>query len=57
VQGVVFVAIDVDASPALATKYGATALPLFVLLKNGKKIDTLVGAQQTNLRKKIIKHK
>jgi len=26
------------------------------MLKNGKKVDTVVGAQNTALRKKILKH-
>ena len=48
--------VDVDASPDLTNFYGASALPLFIFLVDGKKVDTLVGAQQTALRKKILKH-
>ena len=38
-----------------ASRYGASQLPLFVFLKRGKKVDSLVGAQNTALRKKILK--
>ena len=48
--------VDVDASPELTSTYGASALPLFVFLVRGKKVDTLVGAQQTALKKKVVKH-
>lgn len=48
--------VDVDESPDLTNFYGASSLPLFVFLVDGKKVDTLVGAQQTALRKKIMKH-
>lgn len=48
-------AIDVDLSPDLTSSYGASQLPLFVFLKKGKKVDSLVGAQNTTLRNKILK--
>ena len=48
--------VDVDESPDLTNFYGASSLPLFVFFIDGKKIDTLVGAQQTVLKKKILKH-
>ena len=48
--------VDVDESPDLTNFYGASSLPLFVFLVDGKKMDMLVGAQQTALRKKIVKH-
>ena len=48
--------VDVDEAAELATAYGASALPLFVLLRGGKKVETLVGAQKTALRKAVVKH-
>jgi len=48
--------VDVDESPDLTNFYGASSLPLFVFLVDGKKVDTLVGAQQTALKKKVMKH-
>ena len=47
-------AIDVDLSPDL-TSSGMSQLPLFVFLKKGKKVDSLVGAQNTARRNKILK--
>ena len=48
--------VDVDELPDLTNFYGASALPLFVFLVDGKKVDSLVGAQQTALKKKLLKH-
>ena len=48
--------VNVDESTDLTNFYGASALPLFVFLVDGKKVDTLVGAQQTALKKKLLKH-
>ena len=53
---VVVYKVDVDESHDLTNFYGASSLPLFVFLVDGKKVDTLVGAQQTVLRKKVLKH-
>jgi thiol-disulfide isomerase/thioredoxin len=55
-RNVVLYDVDVDESPDLTNFYGASALPLFVFLVDGKKVDTMVGAQQTALKKKILKH-
>jgi thioredoxin 1 len=57
-RSVVLYAVDVDedASADLTNFYGASSLPLFVFLVDGKKADTMVGAQQTALRKKILKN-
>jgi len=54
--GSVFCRVDVDTSDELTSAFGASALPLFVFLRRGKKVDSLVGAQQTALRKKVLKH-
>ena len=48
--------MDVDQSEQLKTQWNVPALPHFVFLKGGKKIDCLTGAQNTVLRKKVIKH-
>ena len=47
--------VDVDESHDLTLAYGASQLPLFVFLKKGKKVLSLVGAQNTALRNKILK--
>jgi thioredoxin-like negative regulator of GroEL len=51
-----FCAVDVDASRELSEAFGASALPLFVFLRRGKTVGALVGAQQTALRKKVLRH-
>jgi thioredoxin 1 len=37
--------VNVDEQPDLATKFRIMSIPTMVLLKNGKVIDTTVGAQ------------
>ena len=44
---------DVDDAPELAEKFGATQLPLFVILRDGVKCDALVGGKATALRQKV----
>ena len=45
---------DVDDAPELAEAYGATQLPLFVIFRDGKRWDQLVGGKQTVLRQKVL---
>ncbi|KAL4366293.1 hypothetical protein GQ457_05G018050 [Hibiscus cannabinus] len=52
-----FVKLDVDELPDVAQEYGVQAMPTFVLLKKGKELDRVVGAQKNDLEKKIQKHK
>jgi thioredoxin-like negative regulator of GroEL len=51
-----FFKIDVDQSDELVNSLKPSALPCFLFFVSGKKVDTLVGAQQTVLRKKVVKH-
>ena len=51
-----FASIDVDACAEAAGRAGAEKLPLFELLIGGNRVDTLVGAQQTALRRLVAKH-
>ena len=44
---------DVDDSPDLAEKFGATQLPLFVVFRDGVRCDALVGGKATALRQKV----
>ena len=46
-----FASVDVDACAEAAERAGAEKLPLFELLLGGKRVDSLVGAQQTQLRR------
>ncbi|KAL4351362.1 hypothetical protein GQ457_06G041780 [Hibiscus cannabinus] len=52
-----FVKLDVDELPDVAQEFGVQAMPTFVLLKNGKEVDRVVGAQKNELEKKVDKHK
>ncbi|KAA3464718.1 thioredoxin H2-like [Gossypium australe] len=47
-----FVKLDVDELP----EFGVQGMPTFVLLKKGKEVDRVVGAQKNDLVKKIEKH-
>jgi thioredoxin 2 len=38
------VKVDVDANPALATRFGAQSIPLLVVIKGGAEVDRIVGA-------------
>ena len=53
---VLFCKVDVDQSDELVNFLKPSALPCFIFFVRGKKVDTLVGAQQTALRKKVLKH-
>jgi thioredoxin 2 len=38
------VKVDVDANPALATRFGAQSIPLLVVIRGGEEVDRVVGA-------------
>lgn len=38
------VKVDVDANPALATRFGAQSIPLLVVMRDGAEVDRIVGA-------------
>uniref|UniRef100_A0A5B7CBE5 Putative thioredoxin H2 n=1 Tax=Davidia involucrata TaxID=16924 RepID=A0A5B7CBE5_DAVIN len=52
-----FVKIDVDELSDVAQEYGVQAMPTFVLIKQGKEVDRVVGAKKDELEKKIQKHR
>ncbi|CAM8876665.1 unnamed protein product [Rhodiola kirilowii] len=52
-----FIKIDVDELPAVSRDFGIQAMPTFVLLKNGKEVDKVVGANMDELQWKIEKHR
>ncbi|KAH1038544.1 hypothetical protein J1N35_040287 [Gossypium stocksii] len=54
---VLFVKLDVDELPDVAQEFGVQGMPTFVLLKKGKEVDRVVGAQKNDLEKKIEKHR
>ncbi|XP_043723549.1 thioredoxin H2-like [Telopea speciosissima] len=52
-----FVKIDVDELVDVAQEFGVQAMPTFILIKEGKEVDKVVGAKKDELEKKIIKHR
>jgi thioredoxin 1 len=41
----------------VAQEFKVQAMPTFVLLKNGKEVDKVVGAKKDELKNKVQKHK
>jgi thioredoxin 1 len=52
-DNVVFLKVDVDELSDVSQKEEITAMPTFYLYKRGKRIDSLVGASQEQLKTKI----
>ena len=56
-EEVEFFKVDVDeADEELTSEYDVSAIPLFVFVKNGQKIASVAGANQTELLKNIQRH-
>ena len=51
-----FIKVDVDALSDIAERFGVSAMPTFKVLKNGEKVDELVGASEPKLRELIQKY-
>ncbi|KAK1376511.1 putative monodehydroascorbate reductase (NADH) [Heracleum sosnowskyi] len=51
-----FIKIDVDELEDVAREYAVQALPAFILIKKGKAVDKVVGAEKITLQKKIEKY-
>lgn len=51
-----FVKVDVDGQQEIAAAHGITAMPTFVFIKNGKRIDELRGANAVKLEQLIQHH-
>jgi len=51
-----FTKCDVDAVPAIAREYSVAAMPTFVFIKNGKKVDQVRGADPRALEATIRSH-
>jgi thioredoxin 1 len=47
---VAFLKVDVDQVQEAAAEQGVTAMPTFMLYKDGKKVDEVVGANPGKLR-------
>jgi len=51
-----FTKCDVDAVPSIAKEYAVSAMPTFVFIKNGKKVDQVRGADPRALEATIRSH-
>ncbi|KAF8408042.1 hypothetical protein HHK36_007182 [Tetracentron sinense] len=52
-----FAKIDVDELVEVAQEYAVQAMPTFILIKQGKEVDKVVGAKKDELHNKIQKHR
>ncbi|XP_073362470.1 thioredoxin H1 [Aegilops tauschii subsp. strangulata] len=53
---VLFLKVDVDEMKSIAEEFSVEAMPTFVLMKEGKVVDKVVGAAKEELSGKIAKH-
>ncbi|CAN6180770.1 unnamed protein product [Urochloa humidicola] len=53
---VVFLKVDVDELKEVAAEYKIKAMPTFLFIKEGKEIETVVGARKEELQANIKKH-
>ena len=49
-----FVKVNVDNNPELAAKFGVQSIPNFVFIKDGQKVDQVVGARDSESFEGII---
>ncbi|TVU41968.1 hypothetical protein EJB05_15532 [Eragrostis curvula] len=54
--GAVFLKVDVDELKEVAAEYNVEAMPTFHYIKDGKTVDTVVGARKDELQAKVEKH-
>ncbi|XP_004499205.1 thioredoxin H-type 1-like [Cicer arietinum] len=53
---VIFLKVDVDELKTVAEEWSVEAMPTFLFLKEGKKVDKVVGAKKELLQQTITKH-
>ncbi|KEY68126.1 hypothetical protein S7711_05535 [Stachybotrys chartarum IBT 7711] len=56
-QGIRFVKFDVEKLPDLTAELGVRAMPTFMVFRDGKKVDELMGAHKGALEQLIEKHR
>ncbi|KAJ2647727.1 hypothetical protein IWW40_004448 [Coemansia sp. RSA 1250] len=54
-KNIQFVMVDVDEFSPIAAHYGVSAMPTFKLIKDGKVVDEIVGANAAALEQKLKK--
>ncbi|KNA14540.1 hypothetical protein SOVF_106360 [Spinacia oleracea] len=53
---VIFVKVDVDELKQVASDWAIEAMPTFMFLREGKIVDTVVGAKKEELQQTVAKH-
>ncbi|KAJ4769482.1 Thioredoxin [Rhynchospora pubera] len=53
---VVFLKVDVDEQKEVAQEYNVSAMPTFAFLKDGVKVDEIIGADKTSLETKVVQY-
>ncbi|CAH0718431.1 unnamed protein product, partial [Brenthis ino] len=57
VDSVVVLKVDVDDCEDIAADYDISAMPTFVFIKNGQKLEEFSGANYDKLKNTLLKHK
>ncbi|GJN10056.1 hypothetical protein PR202_ga28115 [Eleusine coracana subsp. coracana] len=52
----IFLKVDVDELKEVAAEYKIEAMPSFIFIKNGNKVDTIVGARKEEILAKVEQH-
>jgi len=53
---ITFIKVDVDECESVAAKAGVSAMPTFIIYRDGKKADEMVGASKDKLEELIKKY-
>lgn len=48
-----FLYVDVDEFGKIAAKYSVRSVPAFFFIKNGETVDNVLGAKESEIRKKV----
>ena len=51
-----FLKVDVDECKDISQAYGVKSMPTFKLIKGGKEVGTMAGADEGQLREKVAAH-
>ncbi|KAL1327935.1 hypothetical protein HN51_037917 [Arachis hypogaea] len=53
---VVFLKVDIDEAADVAARWNVASVPTFFFIKNGREVDSVVGADNNALERKIAQH-